>query len=52
MSKVIVKEPQKIRQKFLWQNSRPKINHKTLSNAFETGDLKNVDINSKVISLQ
>ena len=52
MPKVIVKEPQKIQQKFLWQNSRPKIKHKTLSNAFETGDLKNVDINSKVISLQ
>ena len=50
--KVIVKELQKMSKKFLWQNSRPKIKHKTLSNTFETGGLKNVDINLKVISLQ
>ena len=50
--KVIVEELQKIQKKFLWQNSRPKIKHKTLSNTFETGGLKNVDINLKVISLQ
>ena len=29
-----------------------KIKHKTLSNTFEIGGLKNVDINLKVISLQ
>ena len=50
--KVIVEELQKIQKKILWQNSRPKIKHKTLSNTFETGGLKNVDINLKVISLQ
>ena len=50
--KVIVEELQKIQQKLLWQNSRPKIKHKTLSNTFETGGLKNVDINLKVVSLQ
>ena len=50
--KVIVEELQKIQNKILWQNSRPKIKHKTLSNTFETGGLKNVDINLKVISLQ
>ena len=32
--------------------SHPKIKHKTLSNTFETGGLKNVDINLKAISLQ
>ena len=50
--KVIVKELQKIQKKILWQNSRPKIKHKTLSNTYETGSLKNVDINLKVISWQ
>ena len=50
--KVIVEELQKIQKKKLWQNSHPKIKHKTLSNTFETGGLKNVDINLKVISLQ
>ena len=48
--RVLVKELQKIQKKNLWQNSRPKIKHKTLSNTFETGDLKNVDINLKVCS--
>ena len=32
--------------------SHPKIKHKSLSNTFETGGLKNVNINLKVISLQ
>ena len=50
--KVIVKELQKIQKKILWQNSRLKIKHKTLSNTVETGGLKNVDINLKIISLQ
>ena len=36
----------------LWQNSRRKIKHKTLSNTFQTGELRNADINLKVISLQ
>ena len=39
-------------KKLLWQNSCPKIKHKTFSNTFETDSLKNVDINLKVISLQ
>ena len=50
--KVIVEELQKIQKKNLWQNSRSKIKHKTLSNTFETGSLKNVDVNLKVLSLQ
>ena len=52
VSKVIVKELQKIQKNILWQNSRLKIKHKTLSNTVETGGLKNVDINLKIISLQ
>ena len=43
--KVIVEELQKIQKKKLWQNPRPKKNHKTLTNTFQTGGLKNVDIN-------
>ena len=50
--KVIVEKLQKMQQKPLWQNSRPKIKHKILSNIFETDGLKNVDINLKVVSLQ
>ena len=38
--KVIVEELQNIQKKFLWQNSRPKMKHKTLSNTFETAGLK------------
>ena len=49
--KLIVQELQKCK-KFSWQKSSPKIKHKTLSNTFETGGLKNVDINLKAISLQ
>ena len=37
--KVIVEELQKIQKTILWQNSRPKIKHKTLPNTFETGGL-------------
>ena len=40
------------KKKKLWQNLRPKIKHETFSSTFETGGLKNVDINLKVISLQ
>ena len=49
--KLIVQELQKCK-KFSWQKSSPKIKHKTLSNTFETGGLKNVDNDLKVISLQ
>ena len=36
----------------MWQNSHPKKKHKTLSCTFETGGLKSVDINLKVLTLQ
>ena len=45
--KVIVEELQIIIKK-----KKKKIKHKTLPNTFETGGLKSVDINLKVISLQ
>ena len=35
--------------KKLWQNSRPKIKHNTLSNTSEIDGLKNVDINLRGI---
>ena len=47
-----ISELQKNTKKLLWQNSRPKTKHKTLSNTFETGGVKNVDINLKFMSLQ
>ena len=43
--KVIVEELQIIKKKLLWQNLCPKVKHKTLSNNFETGGMKTVDIN-------
>ena len=50
--KVFVEKLQKLQKKVLWQNSRPKIKHKTLRNTFETGCLKIADINLKVMSFQ
>ena len=49
---LILEEIQKIQQTFLWYSSKPKINHKTLCNTFEDGDLKIVDVKSKIISLE
>ena len=49
--KVIIKKLQKKKKFFLWQNSRPTIKHKTLSNTFETSGLKNDDTNLKFIGL-
>ena len=48
----ILEEIQKNQKSFLWYSSKPKINHKTLCNTFQDGGLKNVDVKSKVISLQ
>ena len=47
-----MEEIQKIQKAFLWYSSKPKINHKTLCHTFEDGGLKNVDVKSKIISLQ
>ena len=39
-------------EKFLWENSTPKIKHNTLCNDYKNGGLKNVDIRKKLTSLQ
>ena len=42
----------KIQMKFVWKGKNPKIKNSTLCNDYEYGGLKNVDIFSKVVSLQ
>ena len=37
---------------FIWNNFIPKIKNKNCYNSFEEGDLKNVDINSEITSLE
>ena len=37
---------------FIWKRKNPKIKNSTLYNNYENGGLKNVDIFSKVVSLQ
>ena len=41
-----------MQKEFIWNGSNPKIKHSTLCNKYDKGVLKNVDILSKVISLQ
>ena len=50
-SKQLIEEIQRIQKAFIWNNLTPKIKQ-TLGNSFEEGGLKNVDINSKIASLQ
>ena len=47
-----IKALETIQTSFLWNNSNPKIKHKTLCKRYENGGLKNVDIRNKVNSLQ
>ena len=42
----------KIQMEFIWKGKNPKIKNSTLCNGYEYGGLKNVDIFSKVVSLQ
>ena len=42
----------KIQMEFIWKGKNPKIKNSTLGNDYEYGGLKNVDIFSKVVSLQ
>ena len=39
-------------KKTVWNRKNPKIKHSTLSNSYEDGGLKDVDVFTKVISLQ
>ena len=48
----IIKTLKTIQTSFLWNNSNPKIKHKTLCKRYENGGLKNVYIRNKVNSLQ
>ena len=50
--KQIIEEIKNIQKHFLWNQSTPKIKHSTLYNSFATGGLTNVDINTKIASLQ
>ena len=43
---------QRIQRKFLWNFSNLKIKHETIRNDLQNGCLKNVDIPSKISSLQ
>ena len=42
----------KIQKKFIWQGRKAKITHSTLCNVYEKGDMKNVDLANKIISMQ
>ena len=48
----IINQLNNIQKNFIWNGKNPKIKHKTLSNNYEDGGLKNVDIFTNVISLQ
>ena len=48
----IINELNKIQKEFIWNGNSPKIKHSTFCNKYGNGSLKNVDILSKVISLQ
>ena len=48
----VIKALETIQTSFLWNNSNPKIKHKTLCKRYENGGLKNVDTRNKVNSLQ
>ena len=43
---------QQIQKEFLWNSNNVKIKHETISNDFQNGGLENVDIPSKISSLQ
>ena len=47
-----ITELNKIHKDFIWIHQRPKIKEKTLINNFDKGGLKDVDISSKITSLQ
>ena len=43
---------EKIQKQFIWRNENSKLKHTTIYNEYEQGGLKNVDIFSKIKSLQ
>ena len=48
----VIKALDTIQTFFLWNNSNPKVKHKTLCKRYENGGLKNVGIRNKVNSIQ
>ena len=42
----------KMQKNFIWQGRKAKIKHSTLCNGYENGGLTNVDLRSKVSSIQ
>ena len=48
----IINQLNNIQKNFLWNGKNPKIKHSTLSNSYEGGGLKEVDVFTKVNSLQ
>ena len=52
ISTPIINQLEKIQKDFIWNGKKAKIKQKTLCNSYENGGLKNVDIKTKVSSLQ
>ena len=50
--KLTIEQLSKIQKGFIWNSMKPKIKHSTLCNNYQDGSLKNVNIESKIISLQ
>ena len=48
----IINQLNNIKKNFIWNGKNPKIKHSTLSNSYEDGGLKDIDVFTKVISLQ
>ena len=51
VSSSTIAQLERIEKQFIWKNGNPKLKHTTLCNEYEQGELKNVDIFSKIISL-
>ena len=43
---------EKIQKQFIWKNGNPKLKHTTLCNKYKQGGLQNVNVFSKITSLQ
>ena len=48
----IINGLQQIQKDFLWNSSSPKVKYETICKDFQYGGLRNIDIKSKIISLQ
>ena len=52
LNQSIIEEIEIMEKKFLWNHSAPKIKHSTQCDSFATGGLRNICINTKIVSLQ